>query len=317
MKYRFQHLQYRRKFRHPLVTAHGEWRHREGIIIRLEADDATIGFGEIAPLPSFGTESLEQALEWCVAQRGALDSNQIIPNNLQCCQWAVFSAMHTMDTVAISARFPVAALVGSLDQLLLKQKEGYEVFKMKIAVRDFAKEAEQVEDCMDKLHSRQRLRLDANGGLSESTFGAWLEFLEGKPVEYLEQPLSPGLEHRMLEMSEPFSTPIALDESIAGMRELKEWADWPGPMVVKPSLLGDPDGFLPEKMVGSSVFETSFGVEAALQFLACHQKVDTAIGFDTLAHLEEDGWCLHEPGPEIDAAAITIDQLQALWEEKC
>ena len=63
MNYRFQYLPYRRVFRRSLVTAHGEWSHREGIVVRLEREDGAFGFGEIAPVPWFGTETLEVALK--------------------------------------------------------------------------------------------------------------------------------------------------------------------------------------------------------------------------------------------------------------
>ncbi|MCZ6674736.1 MAG: hypothetical protein O7C75_17545, partial [Verrucomicrobia bacterium] len=145
---------------------------------------------------------------------------------------------------------------------------------------------------------------------------AWLEFLEGQPVEFLEQPLSPGLENRMLEMAEPFSIPLALDESVAGSDSLVQWSTWPGPLVVKPSLLGNPQIEMPTLALGSSVFETAFGFEAGLQFLARHQKTDTAIGYDTGTCLEKDGWALHQPGPQLTSGDVSIEQLQELWEVK-
>ena len=313
MKQRFNYLPYRRRFRLPLITAHGVWQHREGIIIRLETEDSQVGFGEIAPLPSFGTETMEDALSWCKQQSVDSPVLEAVPSRLPCCQWAVKSAFTKNSK---RRRFPVAALVDSLDTFVTKQNAGYQILKIKIGVQGFLKESLQAEDYFQRLVEGQRMRLDANGGLSESDFSAWLEFLEGNPVEYLEQPMAPGLENRMLEMAEPFSTPIALDESIAGMQSLSEWKDWPGALVVKPSLLGGAPGVLPENLVGSSIFETSFGLETGLQFLARYQKPDTAIGFDTISYLEEDGWNLHVPGPGIEAGEVSHESLQVLWEEK-
>jgi O-succinylbenzoate synthase len=315
MKHRFEYLPYRRRFRHPLATAHGEWRYREGIIIRLEREDSTVGFGEIAPLPSFGTETLEQALTWCREQSYELIFQDELPDQLPCCQWAVASALSALKADFSHGSFELAGLVDSLDKLAAKQEAGYQTFKIKIAVEERAVEFRRVDAYCELLHPSQRLRLDANGGLRESDYSAWLEFFEGKPVEYLEQPLTPGLENRMLEMAEPFSTPIALDESIAGMQSLAEWTNWPGPLVVKPSLLGRVHGTLPGRIVGSSVFETSFGLEAGLQFLARHQRTDTAIGYDTASLMEEDGWSIHQAGAKLDCGSVSTEQLQTLWEE--
>ena len=43
---------YRRAFRQPLRTAHGEWTTR-GFLVRVE-QDGCFGYGGVAPLPSFG-----------------------------------------------------------------------------------------------------------------------------------------------------------------------------------------------------------------------------------------------------------------------
>ena len=52
---------YRLPFRAPLHTAHGLWTERTGIIVRLSDPEGRSGFGEIAPLTDFGTETLVQA----------------------------------------------------------------------------------------------------------------------------------------------------------------------------------------------------------------------------------------------------------------
>jgi len=160
------------------------------------------------------------------------------------------------------------------------------------------------------------LRLDANGSLSEVDFKRWLEFLEGRPVDYFEQPLAVGLENRMLEIAEPFTTAVALDESVASFRSLRNWRHWPGPLIVKPGLLGSWAGDLGDQIIGSSIFETSFGLEASLLFLERSQKLDAAIGFDTASFLENDGWNIHDLGRTMASRSVSMDQLQSLWEEK-
>lgn len=316
MKLRFQYLPYRRRFRRPLATAREDWQYREGIILRLESDATPVGFGEIAPLPSFGTETMAEALRWCKEQQEYHRVLETIPSELPCCQWAVNTALSDLLSEPVGVTFPVAALVDSMETLIARQAAAYQSFKMKIGISGFVYESQQIEDFFQQLSTGQQLRLDANGRLSESDFSAWLEFLEGKPVEYLEQPMAPGLENRMLEMVEPFSTPLALDESIAGMQSLTEWKDWPGPLVLKPSLLGSLLETIPTRIVGSSVFETSFGLETSLQYLARHQKSDTAIGFDTISFIEDDGWNLHEPGSQLETGEVSREMLQGLWEEK-
>lgn len=42
----------------PVVTAHGHWQRRRGLIVELTDQRGNRGRGEIAPLPWFGTEDL-------------------------------------------------------------------------------------------------------------------------------------------------------------------------------------------------------------------------------------------------------------------
>ncbi|NET39668.1 MAG: o-succinylbenzoate synthase [Cyanothece sp. SIO1E1] len=317
MKYRFEYLPYRRKFRRPLVTAHGAWEFREGIVIRLEEPGGAYAFGEIAPVPWFGTESFDLALAWCHEVEARIDPEDRAPTPLPCCNWALFSALKGIQETAVDRSIPVAALVVNADALPVKQAAGFSRYKLKIATKDRLAEMASMDALMTLLKEGDALRLDANGGLDERDYKAWLEFLEGKPVEFLEQPLGPGLENRMLEIAEPFSTPIALDESISGFTSLCTWQHWPGPLVVKPSLLGWVDGELPPTVLGSSAFETAFGFEANMQFLSRHQKLDTAVGFDTNHLLEDDGWSLHGSCSSFTPGEITNADLQTLWKEKC
>ncbi|PSR16406.1 hypothetical protein C8255_17945, partial [filamentous cyanobacterium CCP3] len=59
--------QYRRRFLKPLHTAHGLWIWREGLLVRLQDSLDRVGYGEIAPIPWFGSETLEEALHLAIA----------------------------------------------------------------------------------------------------------------------------------------------------------------------------------------------------------------------------------------------------------
>ncbi|HKK18244.1 MAG TPA: hypothetical protein VJ952_06135, partial [Opitutales bacterium] len=83
---------YRREFRQPLRTAHGEWKAREGFILRIEAG-ATVAYGEIAPLPEFGTETSERAADFL--EQWASDPI-IAPSGLPCCTFALTAAMRQL-----------------------------------------------------------------------------------------------------------------------------------------------------------------------------------------------------------------------------
>ena len=316
MNCRFEYIAYARTFRRPLVTAHGAWNLRRGIVIRLEDGDGRFGFGEIAPMPRFGTETLGASLQWCENISPVLDTDLPIPETLPCCQVAVQAAFRQMLGIVSRHTFPVASLVSGRADLEKKQKLGFLTFKVKVGVIDREREFDRIDQLVEGLQDTQFLRLDANGGLDEEGLARWLDFLEGKPVDYFEQPLPKGREAGIVQVSRGYGTPVALDESVAQSRDLQYWSDWPGPLVIKPTILGHWKGAIPAGAVGSSVFETSFGYEAALQFLARHQSSDRPIGFSIGEFLREDGWFIHDRGPRVSAGAVTLEELQALWESK-
>jgi O-succinylbenzoate synthase len=77
-----------------LTTNHGNWDIREGIILRLTDELGKLGWGEIAPISWFGSETLEQALDFC-RQLPAEITDEIIfsiPNELPACQFGFESA---------------------------------------------------------------------------------------------------------------------------------------------------------------------------------------------------------------------------------
>ncbi len=65
MDYYFEFRPYQLPFSQPLTTNHGSWKVREGIVIRLTSARGNTSYGEIAPIPWFGSETISEALEFC------------------------------------------------------------------------------------------------------------------------------------------------------------------------------------------------------------------------------------------------------------
>ncbi|NJL91157.1 MAG: hypothetical protein HC916_16280 [Coleofasciculaceae cyanobacterium SM2_1_6] len=99
----------------PLVTNHGSWEVRSGIILKLwekRQDDcrdlgedrdqntySKITYGEIAPIPWFGSETLEAALEFCQSLPSQITSHEIenIPDRLPATQFGFSSAVESLE----------------------------------------------------------------------------------------------------------------------------------------------------------------------------------------------------------------------------
>jgi o-succinylbenzoate synthase len=295
LSYQFTYSIYQRRFRQPLQTSHGVWSVRQGIIIQLTDRSGKSHTGEIAPIPWFGSESIEEAINWCKSIGDQITTTQIqqIPDFLPACQFGCGSALTAFNSppavssVApkISGLLPTGAAAISAWQALADR--GYSTFKWKIGVAPIATEVAIWRQLILALPNNIQLRLDANGGLTDAEAKQWLEMCNGEPrIEFIEQPLAPDLIAESIELSKIYTTPIALDESVATFDRLQAVYDlgWRGIYVIKPGIAGFPwqlAQFITEHqldVVFSSVLETTVGRSAALE-LAAGLQLKRAMGF--------------------------------------
>jgi len=296
--YFWQFRVYQRPLLHPLQTHHGLWQIREGIIIRLEAEDGRIGWGEIAPLPEFGSETLSAAILFCQSLENPLSINSIfsIPEQFPACQFAFESALEDLsienqsielEPKNYSYLLPTgAAVFPCLDDILAANQTN--TYKWKIGVNSLKQELNLFEKLITRLPREIKLRLDANGGLSITDSRIWLKIAdESKIIEFIEQPLPPSQLAEMLQLSQDFTTGIALDESVANLRQIEECYQqgWRGIFVIKPAITGSIQGLrnlwgkYPLDLVFSSVLETNIGRKSALRLAQEYPRKERALGF--------------------------------------
>ncbi len=319
----FQFRRYERKFRKPLRTARGKHEVRIGFVARLAGPDGTEAFGEIAPWPEMGSESVAEAEAFLtsVAKSGGIPGFFAIPSTLPACRWGLSSALESLrrKRPLPSKTFPVAALLPAGAEALQRGVElretGFQVFKWKIGLAD-ARTEQNLFRVLCRAVPDAVFRLDANGGLDNESAREWLSFLEGMPVAFLEQPLAPAHMKELRALAAESSVPVALDESVGTWRDWENLrpAGWSGPVVVKPSVFGSVDEVRrlarEARVVVSSVFETSVGVEAILQ-LAGEVNVSETLGLGTGEWMEEDGLYLHGSGPLLRGGWVSPGEIWA------
>lgn len=296
--YQFTYSIYQRPFRQPLNTSHGVWKVRSGILIQLTDDLGRSHQGEIAPIPWFGSESIEQATLYCQQIGTNITVAQIhqIPDNLPACQFGFGSALTAFNstpanidwhksTLGMSALLPSGA--AAIARLPALSDRGYSTFKWKIGVLPIAQEVAIWTQLMAAVPANAKLRLDANGGLTYLEAEQWLELCDRESrIELIEQPLAPDSISQMQELARIYNTPIALDESVATFDRIQSvYADgWRGIYVVKPGIAGFPwrlAEFITQyqlDVVFSSVMETNVGRDAAFQ-LASSLQLNRSMGF--------------------------------------
>jgi len=341
--YKLEFRAYRRNFLKPVVTAHGTWTAREGVIVRLTDKAGCMGYGEAAPIPHFTTETAANDWKWLRQAPKQISRREIqeTPRRLACVQWALSCALAMLEgrlsPPAKAKKLTMAVLLPAgteaLQAMERKSAEGYRIFKWKVGVKSPHGEISLLEKLIEAMPKSATLRLDANGGLSRAEWMEWCEGLQAlggavRRIEFFEQPWPPGKgvsgwrEQARLAAQAP--VPVALDESVAGLTALKKARSvrWRGPLVVKPSLLGEMDEFMrwrsPTRanFIYSSALETSVGLHALL-FLAATdpQAGRRAFGYGMRNAFPDDGLLLpmHELRPNLAPSRLTADDFSELW----
>jgi O-succinylbenzoate synthase len=164
--------------------------------------------------------------------------------------------------------------------------------KWKVAATDDQRERALLEWLLWRLPAQARLRLDANGGWDRATAAAWAGRLAAEPrLEWLEQPLAAEDGEGLLALAR--SVPVALDESLHqpdGSRRddptgTRGWPAqlpaWPGWLVRRPALEGDPRPLLAQLQQGrprlmlSTALETGIGMRLLAHLAALQQRGPT------------------------------------------
>ncbi len=329
MRYRFHFKAYRRAFAQPLRTAHGLWAEREGLFVRLEANDGQIGYGEVAPIAGFGNETLADAAEVCRRLSDDVTDDELdaIDARLAGTRFAFAAARNSSPPTTASAakRVPVAALLPAgravLEVLPERLAAGFLCCKWKVGVGRAEDELVLLDDVLAMLPPYVTLRLDANGSWDRRTASRWLAACAERPVEFVEQPLAPKDDVGTLGLAADFPVPLALDEAVAGLDSAREWQarGWRGIFVIKPALAGP----LPElkawlaqtrpDVVFSSAIETALGRSQLLRELLPLEATTRALGFGVGGIFGDRTWDGPVIGPLLDASWCDLVDPEALW----
>lgn len=97
---------YQRVFRRPLQTARGVWSIREGFLLCVE-QDGQVGYGEVAPLPEFGSETVAEAGDFL--RQLAREPQLEVPARLPCCAFGFSAALQEIECARDYTGVPTSA----------------------------------------------------------------------------------------------------------------------------------------------------------------------------------------------------------------
>ncbi|HDR1022646.1 TPA: o-succinylbenzoate synthase [Pasteurella multocida] len=269
---------------------------RDGILVQVSCDDEQ-GWGEIAPLPEFSQETLEQALEqatvwlkeWTSAS-GKLPLEHLYPS----VAFGLSCALAEMKGLLIEeGNYQVAPLCyGDPDELYepLNQMQGEKVAKIKVGMYEANRDG-LIADMLLEAIPDLNLRLDANRSWTPAKAQMFAKYVKPEHrarIQFLEEPCKTPAES--LQFAEETGIAIAWDETVREPDFCVEKQPHLAAIVIKPTLVGSLQRCVELieqahncglKAVISSSIESSLGL-TQLARIAQQYTPNTVPGLDTL-----------------------------------
>ena len=276
----------------PFVTAGGVVSARELLLVRLEARDGAVGYGEAAPFEPYDGVPLERAAAALTGGGGrrppqARAAEEIARLDLHARQEDRPLAEPRKDALAVNMTLAAGPPAEVAERARAGIRDGYACFKLKVGLPD---DPERVAAVRAAVGPWPALRVDANGAWSVDAAVQAIRALEEHDLEFVEQPCRTLRE--LAEVRQRVSTAIAADESVGSLRELRRAVELEACDVVNVKLAGA-GGFGPARELlrearshgldafMSSTLDGPWGIAAALQ-LAAAEELALACGLATL-----------------------------------
>jgi O-succinylbenzoate synthase len=237
----------------PIVTSRGAITSRRGLLLAIQEQNDAVGFGEISPLPDFGTEDWSEAsaiIEKLEKRRDYPQCGHTIEEiaiwrervgifhsktpaaafGVECALLSLAAQLedhNPMDLLSMNSveQIQVNAFIGGgePDEIAGKVAEavraGYPIVKIKSGVHSLREDLETLQ-LLHERHPKLRVRLDANGAWSVEGTIAFLTAAAKLPLDYVEDPVPADKLAELLSTAPPEILRIGLDETADHMAAL-------------------------------------------------------------------------------------------------
>ncbi len=308
---------------HQITTSKQTISSKNSFIIRALLSDNNYYFGEASPLTNFSIETEEETEDSIKTIFNKLTSIDFelnfdllikqlddinIPNSLRFAieQIIIMYYANQPDTkdyflskikstnIKVNGLISLSHKTNILEQINLK--DGFDTFKIKIGINDFATELEILEDIHKQFGNKITLRLDVNGLWSLNEALTKIIQLEKFNIEYIEDPVNNIID--MTELAQNTTIPIAVDEVINDSNniELLLFNSNLNTIIIKPMLYGSifrlieiitNPAYIDKKFLISSLFESSLS-KPILVYLASLCPPNLTHGLSTFDLLKTD-----------------------------
>lgn len=334
-------LHYELPFRAPVRAGDGVHESRSGLLLALDDDSGTTGWGEAAPLPGLSRDTYPQAE---AGLRGLVEGLSDRPREAAAllptvAAWRsrIPSAAAALDTALLdlvsrrqnislaqhlsggrepASRVPVNALIAAetaADVAAAATRahgEGFRSFKLKLGNRPLEEDVARVAALRDAVGPDASVRLDANAAWEPAEAIRALARLAAYDIEYIEDPVA-GVDG-LIQVAAATQIPVAADallsRSVDPMAAVAAAAA--DVFVLKPGALGGPTittavattaAIRGLPAVVTSLLESAVGLAAAVHLAAALPHQGRASGLATSYLFAEN---VAEPPPIVDGAIV-------------
>ncbi len=305
-----------------VVLRHQRLKTRDGLLVHLQQGERH-GWGEIAPLPEFSSETLDQAQQATQAWlthwlAGAQPDEDALPS----VAFGISCALAELEQrLPLAADYRTAPLcTGDPDALfaLLDALPGDKIAKIKVGLYEAVRDGMIVNVLLEALPDL-RLRLDANRSWTRAKADGFARYVNPAwrdRIAFLEEPCKTPDESRAF--AEETGIAIAWDESVREPGFAVRAEPGVAAIVIKPMLTGSLTRcrqlVRQAQQAGltaviSSSIESSLGL-SQLARIAHWLTPDTVPGLDTLNLMQAQ---LLRAWPGSDLPLLDVDTLECLW----
>ncbi|WP_081893174.1 MULTISPECIES: o-succinylbenzoate synthase [unclassified Serratia (in: enterobacteria)] len=305
-----------------VVLRHQRLKTRDGLLIHLQQGEQQ-GWGEIAPLPEFSQETLEQAQQATLSWLQAWIAGEVIAaGTLPSVDFGTSCALAELSgLLPLQADYRKAPLCsGDPDELfaVLNALPGEKVAKVKVGLYEAVRDGMVVNVLLEALPDL-KLRLDANRSWTRAKADSFAKYVNPAwrdRIAFLEEPCKTRDESR--DFAQATGIAIAWDESVREADFVVQAEPGVAAIVIKPTLVGSLNRCreLVEQAhqagltaVISSSIESSLGL-TQLARIAHWLTPDTVPGLDTLNLMQAQ---LMRSWPESTLPLLSADVLECVW----
>jgi O-succinylbenzoate synthase len=295
---------------------------RDGLLIHMQQGELQ-GWGEIAPLPEFSQETLEQAQQATLAWLQAWQAGeQPAESELPSVAFGVSCALAELnEELPLQADYRKAPLcTGDPDELLevLTALPGEKVAKVKVGLYEAVRDGMVVNVLLEALPDL-KLRLDANRSWTRAKADGFAKYINPSfrdRIAFLEEPCKTRDESRAFAQATGIA--IAWDESVREADFVVQAEPGVTAIIIKPTLMGSLTRcrYLIDRVHGvglTAVISSSIESSLALGQLAriAHWLTpNTVPGLDTLNLMQAQ---LLRPWPDSELPLLEVEALEFVW----